>query len=77
MGLLKLLPKRPVFTAEEMLRFANIADNAGQVFLGVMVLTPLATGLDKADRPVLSSGVTGTFVSWLISWLLTKKAIKK
>jgi len=40
MGLLKPFPKEPVFTVEELLRFANIADNAGQVFLGVMVLTP-------------------------------------
>lgn len=76
MNLLKLFPKKPVFTAEEILRFANIADNAGQVFLGVMVLTPIVSGLDKVGQPVLSSGVTGTFLSWLISWLLTKKAIK-
>ena len=77
MGLLKPFPKEPVFTVEELLRFANIADNAGQIFLGVMVLTPLATGLDKTSQPMLFSGTGGTSLAWFISWLLTKKAVKK
>lgn len=71
---LKDLFKNGIFTPEELLRFANIADNAGQVFLGMMVLTPFISGLDKISWFLVSFGSAATFACWMISFLLTKKA---
>ena len=76
MTLADFLPKEPVFSSEELLRFANISDNAGQVFLGVLVLTPLISGLDKDMVPVVSSGIALTLMSWFLSWFLTRKTAK-
>ena len=38
----------PEFTTAQLERLANIFDNAGQVFLAVMVLTPVVQGIDKS-----------------------------
>ena len=76
MTLATFLPKEPVFSSEELLRFANISDNAGQVFLGVLVLAPLISGLDKDMVPVVSSGIALTLMSWFLSWFLTRKTAK-
>jgi hypothetical protein len=76
MILIRFLPREPVFTSEELLRFANISDNAGQVFLGVMVLTPLISGFDKGIWPMVLSGTILTLTSWGLSWGLTRKAVR-
>ena len=67
------LPKKSKLTSEEILRFANILDNAGQVFLGVMVLAPLVAGLDERGAFVVLLGLVGTTGSWFFSWWLTRK----
>jgi hypothetical protein len=72
-----LLPKEPVFTIEELQRFANIFDNAGQVFLGVTVLSPLVAGLDTTDPRLVFLGVITTILSWFLSWRLTKEACQR
>ncbi len=74
MILLFFLPKQPRLVSEEILRFANILDNAGQVFLGVMVLTPLVAGLDERGAFVILLGLLGALFSWFFSWWLTRKA---
>ncbi len=43
------VPKNPVLTPAQIDRLSNILDNLGQVFLGVMVLTPLVQGIDKTN----------------------------
>jgi hypothetical protein len=40
------------FTPAQIERFANIFDNAGQVFLAVMALTPIVQGIDKTKSLV-------------------------
>lgn len=73
MTLLSFLPQKSKLTSEEILRFANILDNAGQVFLGVMVLAPLVTGLDEREAFVVLLGLLGAVSSWFFSWWLTRK----
>jgi len=73
MMLLFFLPKTSYLTSAEILRFANIFDNAGQVFFGVMVLTPLVSGLDERGAFVVLLGSVGTLGSWFFSWWLTRK----
>ena len=75
--LLPPLIQEPFFSKEEMLRFANIADNAGQVFLGSLVLSPFATRLDAERLAMILSGIALTVGFWAISLLLTRKANKR
>ena len=65
------------FTPAQIERFANIFDNAGQVFLAVMVLTPVVQGIDKADMLVLIFGVLDTILCWTVSIILAKRKDKK
>ena len=74
MMVLFFLPRKPKLTSEEILRLANILDNAGQVFLGVMVLAPLVAGVDRRGQLMVSMGLIFTTLSWFFSWWLTRKA---
>jgi len=76
MTLAQFLPKEPTFTSEELLRFANIFDNAGQIFLGIMVLTPFVSGFDRGRVPMITLGIAATALCWFLSWQLTRKAIR-
>lgn len=69
-----LFPKNPVFTSEELLRFANIFDNAGQVFLGGLVVAPFFSNVDFNEIIVVPFGVLLTLACWFFSWRLTKEA---
>ncbi len=69
-----LFPKEPVFTEEELLRFANIFDNAGQVFLAGLVIGPFFANLDISRVFVLTLGLLSTLSCWFSSWRLTRKA---
>jgi hypothetical protein len=61
------------FTPAQIERFANIFDNAGQVFLAVIVLTQVVQGIDNADRLVLIFGVLDTILCWTVSIILAKR----
>jgi hypothetical protein len=61
------------FTPAQIERFANIFDNAGQVFLAVMVLTPVVQGIDKTNNLVLVLGILDTLLCWSVSIILTKR----
>ena len=58
-------------------RFANIFDNAGQVFLAVMVLTPIVQGIDNANILVIVSGILDTALCWGLSLILAKRKDKQ
>ena len=58
-------------------RFANIFDNAGQVFLAVMVLTPIVQGIDKANIPVIILGIIDVALCWGLSIILAKRKDKQ
>jgi hypothetical protein len=64
------------FTPAQIERFANIFDNAGQVFLAVMVLTPVVQGIDKADILVLIFGILDMLLCWTVSIILAKRKDK-
>ena len=67
------LRRKPVFTASQLERFANIFDNAGQVALGVMVLTPLVQGIDKTNIWVILLGAIDVIACWTGSIILARK----
>jgi hypothetical protein len=61
------------FSPAQIERFANIFDNAGQVFLAVMVLTPVVQGIDKTNSLVLVLGILDTLLCWIVSVTLAKR----
>ena len=67
-----LLSKRE-FTPAQIERFANIFDNAGQVFLAVMVLTPVIQGIDNSNILVLVFGIIDMLLCWGTSIILAKR----
>jgi hypothetical protein len=67
------LPGKPILTPEQVDRLANILDNAGQVFLGVLVLTPLVQGIDKTNIGLLALGVVDVLVCWTASIRLARR----
>lgn len=71
-----IFPKEPVFTREELLRFANIFDNAGQVFLAGLVIAPIISDVDLPKMVVITLGLIFMFGSWFLSLILTKRANK-
>jgi hypothetical protein len=58
-------------------RFANMFDNAGQVFLAVMVLTPIVQGIDKANIWVIILGIIDMSLCWTLSIILAKRKDKQ
>ena len=67
-----LLSKRE-FTPSQIERFANIFDNAGQVFLAVMVLAQVVQGIDKSNELVLVFGIIDMLLCWTVSIILAKR----
>ena len=72
MSLLRLL-KKPAFTIGQMSRLSNIFDNAGQVILGVVVLSPIISGFDKTNIIVVLSGMVVMIFCWSLSVWLARK----
>jgi hypothetical protein len=70
------LSRKQDFTPSQIERFANIFDNAGQVFLAVMVLTPVVQGIDKANILVLVFGIVDMLLCWTVSIILAKRKDK-
>lgn len=54
-------------------RISNIFDNAGQVFLAVVVLSPLVQGERGANLLVIMYGIIMVVICWGTSVYLTKK----
>ena len=61
------------FTPSQIDRIANILDNLGQVFFGVLVLTPLVEGFDKTNICVLVLGSIDVIVCWSGSIILSRR----
>ena len=70
------LSSKRELTPAQIDRFANIFDNAGQVCLAVMVLTPVMQGIDKADILVLVLGAIDVVACWTGSILLARRKDK-
>jgi hypothetical protein len=63
---------RPVLTLGQIDRLANILDNAGQVVLGIMVVSPLIGTIDKLDIGVVVLGLVCVFFCWTSSMYFAK-----
>jgi len=61
------------FTPSQIERLANIFDNAGQVFLAVMVLAQVVQGIDKSNELVLVFGIIDMLLCWTVSIILAKR----
>jgi hypothetical protein len=61
------------FTPAQLDRFANIFDNAGQVCLAVMVLTPILQGVDNTNLLVIVLGTIDVIACWTGSILLARR----
>jgi len=64
------------FTPSQIERLANIFDNAGQVFLAVMVLAQVVQGIDKSNVLVLVFGIIDMLLCWMVSIILAKRKDK-
>lgn len=67
------LPTTPILTPGQIERIANILDNAGQVILGVVVVTPLVSGFDKVGISVVALGLISVLFCCIISISLACK----
>jgi hypothetical protein len=67
-----LLSKRDL-SASQIERLSNIFDNAGQVFLAVMVLAQVVQGIDKSNVLVLVFGIIDMLLCWVVSIILAKR----
>ncbi|MBI2641526.1 hypothetical protein HYW87_02920 [Candidatus Roizmanbacteria bacterium] len=56
-----------LFTKEQLQRLANIFDNAGQIFFGTSVLTPIIFGVEKDNKLVVILGLVGMLFCWWVS----------
>ena len=62
-----------LFTRNQIRRFSNIFDNAGQVFLGSLVLSPLFDFSSSKDiAPFILGGTVLTFFLWWLSLRLER-----
>lgn len=69
--------KNPVLTVNQINRLSNVFDNAGQVVLGVVVLSPIISGFDRVNLLVIVLGIAFTIFCWLTSiWFSGKGEIK-
>lgn len=71
--MLPFFPTEPVFTQEQLERISNIFDNAGQVILGIVVVTPLVGGIDKLDIGGVILGLVSVLLCWTVSISLARK----
>lgn len=68
-----LIGREPSLTTDQFDRIANIFDNAGQVVLGIVVLSPLIAGFDQTNPIVLTLGILVTIACWIFSVWFSKK----
>lgn len=65
--------KNAVFDENQFGRVSNIFDNAGQVVLGIAVLSPVIVGFAEVNKFVIISGIVVTIFCWLVSIWLARK----
>ena len=68
-----LLSGKKELSPAQIERFANIFDNAGQVCLAVMVLTPILQGIDNTNLLVIILGTIDVIACWTGSILLARR----
>lgn len=61
------------FTKNQLRRWANIFDNAGQVLLATVVLPPFISEVENKNNPVLLLGIILTLGSWWLSLRIERK----
>jgi len=71
--MLFFLPKKPVFTPNQIERLSNIFDNAGQGVFVVLVISPLVQGVDTRNIWVLLLGAIGVLFFWTVSLILSRR----
>jgi hypothetical protein len=71
-----LLSGKQGFNTAQLDRLSNIFDNAGQVFLAVMVLTQIVQGIDKSNILVLIFSVVDMLLCWTVSIILARRKDK-
>lgn len=69
-----IFPRKSLLTENQIKRLANIFDNAGQVALGVVVLSPIISGFDRVNVFVVLSGIVGISVCWALSLFFERRA---
>ena len=67
------LSGKRALTPAQLERFASIFDNASQVCLAVMVLTPIVQGIDKTNLFVIVLGAIDVATCWTGSVLLARR----
>lgn len=66
--------REPRLTSRQFGRLANIFDNAGQVVFGVIVLSPLISGLDSINLFVVLFGIVSVALCWSVSIYLERRS---
>lgn len=69
----KKIFQKPILTENQLNRFSNIFDNAGQVILAVAVLSPMLAGFERTNLIVVISGVIVVILCWATSIWFAKK----
>lgn len=67
---------KPILTKSQIARLANIFDNAGQVCLASIVITPLVSDVEKSTGIVVLLGIVVTVSCWWISLKFERIASK-
>jgi len=66
----------PLLTRSQIKRLSNIFDNAGQVFLGSLVVTPiLSANVFAGAFATATFGILSTVLMWFISLTLERKSV--
>lgn len=73
----KILLQKPFLIESQFDRISNIFDNAGQVVLGIAVLSPIISGFKTINLPVVFSGVIVISLCWATSVWFTRKGEQK
>lgn len=68
-----IFPRKPLLTKNQIKRLANIFDNAGQVILAVVVLSPIISGFDRVNVFVVLSGIVGMGACWALSLFFERR----
>lgn len=63
-------PQKPVLTINQIQRLSNIFDNAGQIVLGVAVVSPIIA--KDVDYLVVVLGLITVVFCWLVSMFLAR-----
>ncbi len=66
--------KRVNLTIKQLDRISNILDNAGSIFFGATVLTPVIADFDRVSWLVVILGIIVSGICWVGSvWIIRRK----